>query len=682
MLHNKSMGTLSMDEFICKDFAKASQKEWLLTNGLGGYASSTVAGCNTRRYHGLLVAGRPDAAQRMVLLSKCEETILCAGQKFELSCNQYPGVIHPHGHQYIKHFTVADAAVTWLYNAGGAILEKSIALARGENTTVIKYELHSSHGECLLEVRPLSAFRDYHALTHENNAINADAEKILNGIQMTPYSGFPPLYFSHLSALACALRASRCNAQAGADSFKYNPLWYKNFEYVQEKERGLDFQEDLFSYGVFCFQLRANEPVFFVASCDEKYACTKTEENKNIISLFKEGNRAGEKKPSNPHEIVMELQKACGAFIVQKGSNKTVIAGYHWFTDWGRDTMIVLRGLTLCTERYDDAKNILLSFAQHVSHGMLPNVFPDAGETPHYNTVDAALWYFDAIFHYYGATHDADTLKKLFPVLEDIVQWHKKGTRFHIQMDKNDFLIYAGEKGEQLTWMDAKIGGVVVTPRTGKPVEINALWYNAVKIMEHFSKTLGHPASAAKEYAALAKKIKENFLRQFWSEEKQYLYDIIDAPDGNDDTLRPNQIFALSIAFPVLTDKHKAKKVVDIVNEKLLTPYGLRTLSPDDVNYKGIYTGGVYERDTAYHQGTVWPWLLGHFADAHFRVYKNKKKARNFFAAFEGHLYDAGLGHISEIFDGDPPHHPQGCIAQAWSVSEILRGIKKFKSWF
>ncbi len=652
------MSSLSLDESICKDFAKASRKEWLLTNGLGGYASSTVAGCHTRRYHGLLVAWRPHVTQRMVLLSKCEETLLSNGQKFELSCNQYPGTVYPQGYQHVKNFTLREH-VTFVYDAGEAVFEKSIALVHGENTVVIKYELLSPEQEGALEVRPLVAFRDYHSLTRENSAVSAHAEKFSSGIKITPYAGLPSLYFSH------------------GGFFNDDARWYKNFEYSHERERGLDFQEDLLCYGVFCFPLRVNEPVFFVVSCDGKYAGIKTEENKNIAALFVKEKPPRKKKSSNPSEIVQRIQRGCDAFIVQKGNYKTVIAGYHWFTDWGRDTMIALRGLTLCTKRHDDAKNILLSFAECVNQGMLPNVFPDAGEEPHYNTVDAALWYFDAIFHYYNATKDDVTLKKCFSVLEDIIRWHKNGTRYNIHMDNNDFLLYAGGEGTQLTWMDAKVGDFVVTPRTGKPVEVNALWYNAVKIMEHFAKTLGKPASVAKDYAELAKKIKENFAKRFWCGENNYLYDVVDAPpkNENDDTLRPNQIFALSLAFPVLTDKHKAKKVVDIVREKLLTPYGLRTLSPDDENYRGVYSGGVFERDTAYHQGTVWPWLLGHFADAHYKVYKNKKNARRFFAAFEDHLYDAGLGHISEIFDGDPPHLPRGCIAQAWSVAEILRGI-------
>jgi predicted glycogen debranching enzyme len=436
-----------------------------------------------------------------------------------------------------------------------------------------------------------------------------------------------------------------------------------------EKARGQDFAEDLFTPGVFKCRLKAGDKLGVIAS-------TQNPTGRDALALLAQEKERRQKLVSRLpviDETTKTLGLAADQFIVQRDKDlKTIIAGYHWFTDWGRDTMIALPGLTLATGRFEDAKKIIRAFAQSISQGMLPNRFPDEGTEPEYNTVDATLWFFVAIFKYLKYTGDIWFVKnELLPVLEEIIDWHDRGTRYNIHVAE-DGLLYAGEPGVQLTWMDAKIGDWVVTPRTGKAVEINALWCNALAIMASLYKSVGRKASA-KRFAQRTENTRDRFRMEFWYEQGGYLYDTVNG-EMRDTSIRPNQIFALSLPYPLL-EGQQAKMVLETVRDKLYTPFGLRSLAPDDPHYRPIYSGNGSERDSAYHQGTVWAWLLGPWLTAVARVNgkEGKATAKNYFKDIMPHLEDAGIGTVSEIFDADWPHAPRGCIAQAWSVAEIAR---------
>lgn len=639
-------------EKICTNLDAALRREWLETNGLGGFASAAVNGCNTRRYHGLLVAATKPPVGRFVLLSKLEETLIIDGRRYELGTNRYPGVIHPQGFQYLKQFRL-DPFPTFTFGVESTELEKTVFMVQGENTTVIQYRVKGRAARVQLEIRPLIAFRDYHNLTHENGALDGTIQQQLGQISFSPYPGLPAL----------------CLANS-ADQIESTGHWYRDFEYEAERERGPDFSEDLFNPCVLVFDVNSKPKVSIIASTESHDADAAEEYCKREISRRKDNalhSPVGD-------DFVTSLATAADQYIVSRGEQKSVIAGYHWFSDWGRDTMIALPGLTLPTQRYDVARSILRTFAQHVDRGMLPNRFPDAGETPEYNTVDATLWFFEAVRAYLAYTGDLDFVQQeLYSVLSDIIAWHVRGTRFGINLDSAG-LLNSGEPGVQLTWMDAKVGDWVVTPRRGKPVEIQALWYNAVCIMEDIAAGLDDE-NARKRYSNMATLTRWSFNRMFWNEKAGYLYDVVNGgpPDAS---IRPNQIFAVSLPHSMLSPE-RAKQVVSIVQQHLLTPYGLRSLAPSDAQYRGRYTGDGVTRDGAYHQGTVWPWLMGPFITAYIKVNGGSDAARRqaeaWLAPLKDHLTDAGLGHISEIFDGDAPHRPVGCIAQAWSMAEILR---------
>jgi predicted glycogen debranching enzyme len=646
---------IRLGQDVCTNLEAALRREWLETNGLGGFASSTINGINTRRYHGLLVAATKPPVGRFVLLSKLEETLRVGGRSFDLSANRYPGVAHPQGFRYLRQFRL-DPFPVFTFEVGGLEVEKTVFMVQGENTTVIQYEIKqraaSLPDEITLEIRPLIAFRDYHSTTHENGSLNSKVDVVSGVASVTPYAGLPTLYFAH--------DANRLEQGAG---------WYRNFEYDAERERGLDFVEDLFNPLVLRFQLGSGKATV-IASTEQRDAANAAQYRQTEMSR----RRANAMRSPREDEFVKTLTAASDQFIVARGEQKTVIAGYHWFSDWGRDTMIALPGLTLPTKRYDVARSILRTFAQHVDRGMLPNRFPDAGETPEYNTVDATLWFFEAVRAYLAYTGDLDFVgKDVYSVLTDIVCWHVRGTRFGIKVDPCGLLI-SGEPGVQLTWMDAKVGDWVVTPRYGKPVEIQALWYNALCIMEDLAQHLGDKP-ARERYGGMATLAKWSFNRQFWNEKDNYLYDVVNGgpPDAS---IRPNQIFAVSLPYTMLSPE-RAEFVVRTVQQHLLTPYGLRSLAPTDPQYRGRYTGDPVSRDGAYHQGTVWPWLMGPFITAYIKVNRNSEPARQqvetWLGAFKEHLSDAGLGHISEVCGGDAPHQPGGCIAQAWSVAELLR---------
>jgi predicted glycogen debranching enzyme len=644
---------ISFGPDICSNLEGARSREWLETNGIGGFASSTIAGLHSRRYHGLLIASLKPPAERYLLLSKFEETLHANGKKWELSANQYPGVIHPQGYQYLREFRL-DPFPTFLFELDGIRIEKSIFMVQGENTTVVQYLLQSS-AECELELRSLIAFRDYHSTTHENTGINRGVQSDAGTVLIHPYNSLPALHFGH-----------------NADETQETGDWYRNLEYEIENQRGLDWKEDLFNPFSLKFCLKSGSSASIIISTEEQKVESIPELRRQEIE------RRGSLLKGNPaeDELAECLVSAADQFIVNRGNRKSIIAGYHWFSDWGRDTMIALPGLAMTTGRYEIAKDILLQFAQHVDQGMLPNRFPDAGEKPEYNTVDATLWFFEAARELVQSSGDFDFVRSnLYAVLSDILEWHIRGTRYNIHADE-DGLLFSGEAGVQLTWMDAKIGGWVVTPRYGKPVEIQALWYSALRTMADFSQRLDD-RSAAKKYQSLAAKAKTSFNALFWNESAGCLYDVVNVND-RDDSIRPNQVLAASLEHTMLS-KQKAASILDVVERELLTPYGLRTLAPGDPQYRGRYEGGPQQRDSAYHQGTVWPWLLGPWIAACLKVrprtQKNLVRAAERLQPLKQHLTDAGLGQISEIFDGDPPHEPKGCIAQAWSVSEILRAL-------
>ncbi len=648
---------IKFESEICRDFEKSSQLEWLETNGIGGFSCGTVSGANTRRYHGILTAATRPPLGRVTMLSKFEEVLTIDGEIFELSANQYTNAIHPKGFRYLKSFELNPFPI-WIFEINGIEIERKIFMAHGRNTTVchwrVKSKVAGKEADVWLEVKPLLAFVGYHQLQHETSEINAEYAATKNCVLVNPFAQTPELFFNH-NSLAIIKTG----------------YWYRNFEYELERNRGFDSCEDLFQPFTLSFDLRRTATII-VSTEQQNYAKAEEFEQKEIKR--REGLiEIAEAKDDFSKQLVL----AADQFIVKRGAGETIIAGYPWFSDWGRDTMIALNGLTLATNREGIAKNILREYSKHISKGMIPNRFPDEGETPEYNTVDATLWYFEAIRAFVEKTEDYDFVQnELYEKLVEIIYWHRRGTRFNIKMDE-DGLLYAGEEGLQLTWMDAKYGDEVFTPRIGKPVEIQALWYNALKIMEDFAKKF-RDKDGKHQYQEMAKTAKKSFNKEFWNADEEYLYDVINE-DEKDKSVRPNQIFAVSLKYSMLS-MFRAKKVVQKVERELFTPVGLRSLSPDNPNYQGIYIGDPYKRDSAYHQGTVWAWLMGAFIKSLEKTYPKGRKHRQYvekiLEGFETHLREEGIGQISEIFDGNFPHEPRGCFAQAWSVAEILRVIK------
>jgi predicted glycogen debranching enzyme len=643
---------------VCGDLDAALRREWLETNGLGGFASSTIVGLNTRRYHGLLVAAIKPPVDRYVLLSKLEETLLLDGRAFDLSANRYPSVVHPRGFRYLKQFRL-DPFPIFTYEIDGVEIEKTVFMVQGENSTIVQYQLGNKTGSKLLsqkielELRPLIAFRDYHSTTHENGALNSTVESAPGLASITPYPGLPSLHLAHNAG------------QLGSGS-----NWYRDFEYDAERERGLDFVEDLFNPCVLRFDLCPESAAAVIASTERRDAAKVDEYLQAEISR----RRSNVMRTPVEDDFVKALTAAADQFIVARGEQKTVIAGYHWFSDWGRDTMIALPGLTLPLKRYDLAQSILRAFSQYVDRGMLPNHFPDAGEI--LNTILSTLLFGSS--RPYEHTLPIAATWNLFATISTAFSPTSspgmcEGTRFGIKVD-SDGLLSSGEPGVALTWMDAKVGDWVVTPRRGKPVEIQALWYNALRVLEDVARRL-EDAGGRKRYGAMAALTKRSFNRLFWDKKNECLYDVVNGGPP-DSSIRPNQIIAVSLPHTMLSPG-RAKHVVEIAQEHLLTPYGLRSVAPSDPQYRGRYTGDSASRDAAYHQGTVWPWLMGPFLTAYIKVHGGgepaRRQAQSWLSAFKEHSTDSGLGQVSEIFDGDAPHRPVGCIAQAWSVAELLR---------
>lgn len=651
---------------ICGHLNTAESREWLVTNGIGGYASGTIANLLTRRYHGLLIAALKPPLGRTLMLAKMDETALYNGRAYPLYTNRWlDGTVEPEGYHYIERFELQGTTPVWRFALADAILEKRIWMQQGANTTYISYHLRRAAKPLTLAVKALVNYRDYHHNTYAGDwRMSVDA--VAHGVCVTAFPGAKPLY---LLADTSSLEHSEAKLRISLPAYN----WHYGFDLAVEKYRGLGYWEDHLHAATFHVTLEPATALTLVAST-ERNPELQGEIAWNLRRTYEQHLLESWSQVREAPAWVNQLVLAADQFIVNRPSpdapeSKTILAGYPWFSDWGRDTMISLPGLTLSTGRPEVARSILRTFARYVNQGMLPNRFPDAGDRPEYNTVDATLWYFEAIRAYFGATGDETLLAELWPVLVDIVEWHRRGTRYNIHLDPDDGLIYAGDEETQLTWMDVKVGDWAVTPRAGKPIEISVFWYNALHTMRQFAQRLGHSPA---EYAKLAAQTAKGFSR-FWNQEAGYCYDVLDGPGGNDATLRPNQIFAVSLPMPPLLTPSQEKQVVDTVAQHLLTSYGLRSLSPEHPQYQGIYGGDQLKRDSAYHQGTVWGWLMGAFVMAHLRVYKDATQAQELLEPMADHLWDQGVGSLSEIFDGDAPMQPRGCPAQAWTVAEVLR---------
>jgi predicted glycogen debranching enzyme len=648
--------TLDFGRAICSHLPAAEKREWLVTNSIGGYACGTLSGILTRCYHGLLIAALDPPLGRTLLVVKLDETATYTGRTYPLFANRRVDGetwVEPEGFHHLERFHLEDTTPVWTYACADARLEKRVWMEAGANTTYVMYRLQRGSAPMRLRIELLANHRDHHTRT-EAGALDLHVGQEEHGLCVTGGPDILPFYVLSEDARATP-----------------HHDWREGYFLQQEAYRGLDPEDAHLYAGQFDLKLEPGQSVTLVCSTDPApeldgaaaYARRHAYEY-GLLARAPLGDAPA---------AIRQLVLAADQFIVRRTlpgdpDGRSIIAGYPWFGDWGRDTMISLPGLTLTTGRHGIAARILRIYAHFVDRGMLPNRFPDVGDEPEYNTVDATLWYFEAIRAYHAATGDDGLLRDLFPVLVEIVDWHRRGTRYAIHLDTEDGLLYAGEEGVQLTWMDAKMEDWVVTPRIGKPVEINALWYNALRSMAGFARRLGQDPVI---YRELAEQAREGF-RRFWNDAAGYCYDVIDGPSGFDASLRPNQLLAVSLPASPL-DQHRQKSVVDACARYLLTSHGMRSLSPHDRAYTGHYGGDRKQRDAAYHQGTVWGWLIGPFVSAHLRVYNDVAQARAFLLPLLQHLAGHGVGSLSEIFDGEPPFTPRGCIAQAWSVAEVLR---------
>ncbi len=639
----------------CQDLDRALSLEWLETNGRGGFASGTVAGANTRRYHALLLTARKPPTERFVLVNHLEEWIEVNGEAFPLTTNLYPGAAHPSGYQHCAGFS-PDPWPTWTFDCHGMTVQREILAVRGRDLVIVRWKLTGKKNHrATLRVRPKLSGRDYHATHHENGNLSTEASIGTDLVLWQPYSDLPAVRAFH------------------SGGYRHDPEWYRQIQFPVEQQRGLDHAEDWWSPGEFTFHLAAGTA--------QTLALTSESIDRLDIAatITREQQRREQRAEGIPaaDSLAGALWRAAEVYLSERGEQQTVIAGYPWFTDWGRDTCISLPGLCLATGRLDVAWQVIASFTSHVSEGMVPNRFPEAGEQPEYNTIDASLWFVHAVDRYLAASQDETRVRETaWPAVKQILDGYRRGARYGIRMD-GDGLITGGVPGAQLTWMDAKVGDWVVTPRHGKPVEIQALWVRALEVGESLGRKFGDKVFADRCRADRGKAT-ASFQQRFWFEDGGYLYDVIDGPEGNDASLRPNQLYALSLVDDLVPRK-RAQQILGLLKTELLTPVGLRTLSPNDGRYRPRYEGGVHERDVAFHQGTVWPFLLGPFVTAWIKTFgkgaKPRNEARSFLNGLEDHLREACLGQVSEIFDGETPHHPRGCYAQAWSVAEPLRAL-------
>jgi len=666
------LGEVQFGREVCGDLEEAEKHEWLVTNGLGGYASQTIAGTTTRRYHGLLVAALEPPVRRTVLVSGLDVTARYAGIGYALSTSRWTsGFVSPSGYLQIESFHLEGMKPVWRYALADALLEKRVWMKQGENSTMVQFVLLRGRGAAELEGRVLVNYRDFHGTLQAQDR-QMRVEAVEKGVRVVAFEGATPFYLKSAEA-----------------SLEPRHEWYRDYLLLAETERGLDDAEDRLYAARFHCRLGVGEKVTLIFTTAEKSVLdgeqARAEQANHEWKLFQAWQGRHEKVSKVAAEDepgwLWQLVLAADQFVVKRDvkdepGGQTVIAGYHWFNDWGRDTMISLPGLTLTTGRPEIARKVLRSYSHYADGGMLPNNFSEGGGVPQYNSVDATLWYFEALRQYYEATRDLDLISELFALLAAIIDAHVLGTRYNIKVDPVDALLAAGNADVQLTWMDAKMGDWVVTPRTGKPVEVNALWINALNTMLDFARLLGRPGQG---YARLADKATKHFQR-YWNPARDCCFDVLDIPGGGQDaSLRPNQILAVSLRVSPLTVKQQ-QSVVDVVADQLLTSHGLRTLGPHEPGYKGHFRGGPRERDSAYHQGTVWAWLFGAFALAHYRVYQNREAAQGFLEPLGRTIHCGGLGSIGEVFSGDPPFPPGGCIAQSWSVAETIRAWEELSA--
>ncbi len=641
-------------------------KEWLVANGLGGYACGTLTGALTRRYHGLLIAALPAPLGRTMMLHHLGETVVLPGGTY-FTLNGEDGEAGA-----LVDFRLEWGLPMWRYEAHGAVVEKRVVMPHQQNTAFATWRLVSGPGPVEMEIRPWTQFRG-HDDTLDRCAEGVPVVTADQGRFEIALAGYPPL----------RLKLDGDEARFALDEGESIEGFYRI-----EADRGYPSRARLWSPGVLRARL-CTQPVTLLASAEPWHvALALTADEARAFELERRRRLVSLANPELRHGAAAELVLAADSFLVvprtrvrdqtrarsQGEDVRTVIAGYHWFADWGRDTMISLPGLTLVTGRPDEARWILSTFAHYVRDGLIPNDFPDRSLDGKYNTADATLWFFHAIDKYLEATGDRRMLHRLLPVLTSILDHHRAGTHYNIGVDPADGLLRQGAEGLQLTWMDAKVEDWVVTPRRGKAVELNALWYNALRLMEGWLRDTGDDGRAA-QAAADAERVRRSFNQRFWNPAAGWLFDVVDGEDGGDDpSCRPNQIFAVSLAHPVL-DADRWEAVVETVRSKLLTPLGLRSLDPGHPDYKPRYFGNLRARDAAYHQGTVWAWLIGHYVDAWLRLHPadGHAEARRLLEGLIPHLDDVGVGSIAEVFDADPPFVPRGCISQAWSVAEWLR---------
>jgi glycogen debranching enzyme len=710
---------IKFDREICANLVAAESREWLVTNGLGSFASGTISGILTRRYHGLLVAALDPPRKRTLLVTKIDEIASLGGTDFALGANRWSGgAIDPKGFNFLESFWLEGTVPVWKYQFGGAILEKRVWMQRGANTTFVEYRMNG--GQIILAIKVLVNYRDLHGTTRagdwQMNVERCGTDGAC-GLSVTAFDGATPFYLL-----------------ASANSVELAHDWYYNYDLAMERERGLGDTEDHLHAATFRASLQSDRSVTLAFTTDATLNLDAAGISRVAASLAAEQTRAREliarmqsapspkllfvdgsggatdfdsmnnalaslvaaREPHRPRKLrkpgaalpsvfgpapewIQQLACAADQFLVEdpsardlktKGPNRSasIIAGYPWFGVWSRDAVISVCGLALTTGRTEFARNLIKNCASQIVGGMLPNAFPENGEPPEFNTADSALWFIEAARQYVNVTDDLDLAREIFPAMVEIVRSYSAGTRFNIHADPADGLLYAGESNTNLTWMDARVDGRAITPRIGKPVEVNALWMNTLYALAKIAQQIGRPRL---EFQAMAKRARDNFER-FWNPVRRCCFDVLDGPDGNDASVRPNQIFAVSLPVSALTSAQQIA-VVESCTTNLLTPFGLRSLAPNESGYARNYTGPEEQRAAAYHQGTIWAWLLGPFALAHFRVYRDRAAALRLFDAIPEHMKQAGLGSISEVFDAEPPFIPRGCPAQAWSVGEILR---------
>jgi predicted glycogen debranching enzyme len=653
-------------------------REWLVTNGLGGYASGTIAGVVTRRFHGLLIAALPVPLGRTMMLNHLDEVLFVGDQGFSLGHKRRPDKagtsIVP---ARLAEFRLEQGLPVWRYEVDGAAVEKRLVMPHGQNTVVVTYRRTGGDAAAHLEVEPWINFRPHEGALDRVPNVPTAVTVIGDRFEIASES-YPPL---------------RVKLQGRSSAFRIDSKRIDGVDYSVERSRGYDATGALHSPGFFQVELPVGGTAEFLASTEVwDVALSVSPDTVLTAELNRRARLIARAGPVATEGFGAELTLAADQFVIipvgrsadaararARGDDiRTVIAGYHWFTEWGRDTMISLEGLALVTGRHAEAGFILRTFAHWVRDGLIPNLFPEGETAGLYHTADATLWFFHAIARYLEYSKDQETLEVLLPTLLDIAAHHEKGTRFGIGVDPEDGLLRQGQEGYQLTWMDAKVGDLVVTPRRGKPVEINALYYNALRLLESWTRQRGDD-DRARAFAEKAERLKASYNERFWYAEGGYLYDVVDGEHGSDPSFRPNQLLAISLPHPVL-DESRWRAVVEKIEERLVTPVGLRSLAKDDPSYKAKYFGDLRSRDLAYHQGTVWAWLVGPFIDAWVKVYPERRaEARRFLGGFERHLSEACVGQISEIFDAEPPYTARGCIAQAWSVAEVLRCLAMFE---